>query len=133
VIGVGLTLQFDAQFPAGGLGAVGDELDGVDEALSAAAKLLDTLIGREVFELDVFEGAFALHLEGVELAGGDFRGAQRSAFLLFVAGGGGGAVCFGGEGVGGEVGALEGEFAGGSAGAACGEVEGGDLRNVETM
>jgi hypothetical protein len=33
----------------GGLGAVGDELDGVDEVLPPAAQLRDALLGRQVF------------------------------------------------------------------------------------
>ena len=99
--GVGLAVDFDAQFVAGGVGAqvdaggeegahkasgvvvaaegfagelheggfgaVGDELDGVDEVFSASAQLGDSLLGREVFDLDVFRGGFALDFERFEL------------------------------------------------------------------
>ena len=74
----------------GGLGAVGDEFEGVDEVFSAAAKLGDLLLGWEVFELDVFGGGFALVLVGLELGLGGAESGEGGSFLLFVAGGGGG-------------------------------------------
>jgi hypothetical protein len=101
VDGVGLAVDFDAQFVAGGVGAqvdacgeegahkasgvvvaaerfageldeggfgaVGDELDCVDEVFSASAQTSDSLLGREVFDLDVFCGGFAPGFEGFEL------------------------------------------------------------------
>ena len=98
-----------------GFAAVGDELDGVDEVFAPGSQLLDALVGREVFELDVMGGGFALGFEGVEgglllLELGEFF-----AFARFVAGDGGGGVFDGPKDVGGEGGALAGEFAGGAA------------------
>jgi hypothetical protein len=58
---------FADELDKGGFGAVGDELDGVDEVLSAAAQLSDALLGREVFEFDVFLGGFAQGFEAIEL------------------------------------------------------------------
>ncbi len=106
--GVGLAVDFDAQFVAGGVGAqvdaggeegahkasgvvvaaegfagelheggfgaVGYELDGVDEVFSASTQLGDLLLGREVFDLDVFRGGFALGFEGFELRLFDLEG-----------------------------------------------------------
>lgn len=96
----------------GGLGAVGEEFDGVDEVLPAAAKLGDALLGREVAELDVSGGGFALVFVGLELALGGGEEGEGGSFLLFVAGGGGGVVVLGAQGVGGEGGTLAGELSG---------------------
>ena len=144
VDGVGLAVEFDAQFSGAdigtevdrgfheaadeaagvvralqgfagevdqrGLAAVGDEFDGVDEVFASAAQLADALFGREVFDLDVMKGGFALGFEVVELGFLLADGGEGFAFLEFVAGGGGGGVLGGFEDAGGEVGALAGEF-----------------------
>jgi len=40
----------------GGLAAVGDEFDGVDEVFAPGSQLVDALVGREVLELEVMGG-----------------------------------------------------------------------------
>ena len=78
---VGAGEGFAGQMHHGRLGAVGDELDGVDEVLSAAAQLVDAPLGRKVFELDVFESVFALILEGGQQGLGGLQGDEGVAFL----------------------------------------------------
>lgn len=63
------------QVDQGGLGAVAAEFDGVDKVFSAATKLRNALLGREVFEFDMLGGGLALVFEGLELVlGGGERG-----------------------------------------------------------
>jgi hypothetical protein len=57
---------FTGKLDEGGLGPVGDELDGVDKVFSAATQLGDALLGWEVFEFDVFGGGFAPGFEVIE-------------------------------------------------------------------
>ena len=40
----------------GGLAAVGNEFDGVDEVFASGSQLVDALVGREVLELEVMGG-----------------------------------------------------------------------------
>ena len=58
---------FGGELHESGFGAVGNELDGVDEVFSSSAQLGESLLGRKVFDLDVFRGGFALSFEGFEL------------------------------------------------------------------
>ena len=77
-----MTVQrFSGEMDEGGFGAVGDELDGVDEVLSAAAQLCDALFGWEVFDCDVFGVGFELDFEVIELALFGFTGAQGGSFF----------------------------------------------------
>ena len=157
--GVGLAVDFDAQFVAGGVGAqvdaggekgahkasgivvaaegfagelheggfgaVGDELDGVDEVLSASTQLGDLLLGWEVFDLDVFRGGFALGFEGFELGLFGLEGQESGSFFFFVAGCGFGFVFLRAEGVGAKGGAGSTELGGGAAGLAVEGAPGG--------
>ena len=106
---------FAGELHEGGFGALGDELDGVDEVFSASVQLGDSLLGREVFDLDVVRGGLALGFEGFELALSGLEGQKGSSFLFFVAGGGFGFVFLRAEGVGAEGGAGSSEFCGGAA------------------
>ena len=55
--GVVKTAQgFAGEMHEGGLAAVGDEFDGVDEVFAPGSQLVDALVGREVLELDVMGG-----------------------------------------------------------------------------
>ena len=83
---------FAGEVDEGGFAAVGDEFDGVDEVLAPGAELVDALVGREVFELYVVGGGFALGFEGFEGGLLLMELGEGFAFAGFVAGGGGGGV-----------------------------------------
>ena len=75
---------FDDQVKAG---AVGDEFAGVDEVLSPAAQLSNSLLGGKVSEFDVFGDGAALGLEFIELALSGLEGTEGGPFLFLVTSG----------------------------------------------
>jgi hypothetical protein len=112
---VGAAEGFAGKLQEGSFGAVGDELDGVDEVFSASTQLGDLLLGREVFDLDVFRGGFALGFERFELRLFGLEGQKSGSFFFFVAGCGFGFVILRLEGVGAKGGAGSTELGGGAA------------------
>jgi len=75
----------------------------------------DLLLGREVFDLDVFRGGFALGFEGFELRLFGLEGQECGSFFFFVAACGFGFVLLRAEGVGAKGGAGSTELGGGAA------------------
>ena len=63
-----------------GLGAIGDEFDGIDELLAPDSELGDALIFRQGFEFDVLWDGFALGFEFVEVSLGLHQRSELPAF-----------------------------------------------------
>lgn len=74
--------RFAGELDEGGFGAVGDELDCVDVVFSASAQTSYSLLGREVFDLDVFCSGFAPGFEGFESRLFALEGLEGGSFFL---------------------------------------------------